>query len=222
MSELHPASSCVHRTPPPPRAAPCPLSCHVPATPPRDDAAELARRRCETVDAHCSRVYGPSAALARFRFGEADGSALHGYVAFRQETPTSATLVRVRLAGLVPGTRHAMHIHEYGTVERGCASLGRHYNPHGKQHGSVHLDGAERHVGDLINNLPRADVHGEVNVQFRDELVQLRGPYSVVGRALVVHDGVDDLGRGPTPESRISGNAGARIACAVIERAEAV
>ena len=62
-----------------------------------------------------------------------------------------------------------------------------------------------------------------------DPLVKLSGPYSVVGRSLMVHADPDDLGKGdnslagqPGPPvngkvSKITGNAGARIACGEIK-----
>ena len=55
--------------------------------------------------------------------------------------------------------------------------------------------------------------------EFYDELVTLYGPNSVFGRTLVIHDGIDDLGLGGNKESLITGNAGGRLACAVIGRA---
>ena len=44
----------------------------------------------------------------------------------------------------------------------------------------------------------------------------LVGPRSIIGRALVIHAGQDDLGEGKDPESLKTGNAGGRVACAVI------
>ena len=49
-----------------------------------------------------------------------------------------------------------------------------------------------------------------------DLVLSLSGPFSVLGRAVVIHERADDLGRGETNESKRSGNSGARIACGVI------
>ncbi|XP_016108789.1 copper chaperone for superoxide dismutase-like [Sinocyclocheilus grahami] len=40
----------------------------------------------------------------------------------------------------------------------------------------------------------------------------------VIGRSLVVDSGEGDLGRGNHPLSRITGNSGERLACAIIAR----
>ena len=50
----------------------------------------------------------------------------------------------------------------------------------------------------------------------QDSLVSLHGSLSVIGRAVVVHEGADDLGLGGHQLSNTTGNAGARLACGVI------
>lgn len=55
-----------------------------------------------------------------------------------------------------------------------------------------------------------------------DRVITLRAgaANSVAGRAVVVHADPDDLGRGGDDGSRKTGNAGARLACGVIELVE--
>jgi Cu/Zn superoxide dismutase len=49
-----------------------------------------------------------------------------------------------------------------------------------------------------------------------DNQIPLTGPNSVVGRAFVVHELKDDLGKGGHELSLTTGNAGGRLACGVI------
>lgn len=60
-----------------------------------------------------------------------------------------------------------------------------------------------RHVGDFGNIA--SDETGTVNVSLESEDVYLWGPYSVVGRAWVLHAGVDDLGLGGDNASLTTG-----------------
>lgn len=49
-----------------------------------------------------------------------------------------------------------------------------------------------------------------------DGLLSLIGANSVIGRAVVVHAGEDDLGKGGHDDSLTTGHAGGRVACGVI------
>lgn len=71
-----------------------------------------------------------------------------------------------------------------------------------------------RHLGDLGNVI--ADDNGEINLFIDDQLIQLHGPSSNVGRSFVLHAKRDDLGLGGDDESKKTGNAGGRIACGTI------
>jgi Cu-Zn family superoxide dismutase len=79
----------------------------------------------------------------------------------------------------------------------------------------------ERHAGDLINNI-ESDWSGKFSYSYYDPLVNLRGDIdkSIIGRSVVIHNGVDDLGLGGTDESLKTGSAGSRMACAIISRAK--
>ena len=143
-------------------------------------------------------------------------SIISGSVFFFQKHRHAPTLVSIQLWGLLPG-HHAIHIHKYGDPSH----VGNHYNPYGRPHGSEDLYGRCRHVGDLCNNV-LANSRGKVNYTYYDDLVELFGEHSVVGRSVVVNAWPDDLGYyrdDPTSlgrESRRSGNSGLHIACAII------
>ncbi|PYI87366.1 MAG: superoxide dismutase family protein, partial [Verrucomicrobia bacterium] len=54
------------------------------------------------------------------------------------------------------------------------------------------------------------DASGNAHLEWTDKMMKLLGPDSIVGRAVIVHEKVDDLKTQPT------GNAGGRLACGVI------
>lgn len=71
-----------------------------------------------------------------------------------------------------------------------------------------------RHVGDLGNI--RANDNGYAETKFSDQVITLAGMRSILGRAVVIHSGSDDLGRTNHPDSKKTGNAGDRAGCGVI------
>merc|ERR1719498_1850307 len=138
------------------------------------------------------------------------------------QTDAETIDIENEITGLTPGL-HGFHIHEKADFSNGCASAGPHYNPFQRTHGGP--DDEERHVGDLGNIEPDKD--GIALAKITDRLVTLIGEYSVIGRSFMVHADEDDLGRGdnsqPGPPavngkaSKVTGNAGARIACGEIK-----
>jgi len=72
----------------------------------------------------------------------------------------------------------------------------------------------DRHVGDLGNLA--SDENGVATVDFVDEVLELDGMFTILGRGVVVHAQEDDL------ESQPVGDAGARIGCGVIGVAEPI
>ena len=119
--------------------------------------------------------------------------------------------VHAVVTGLAPGSEHGFHVHEVGDCSSGDGmSTKGHFNPYGKPH--AHFSTSERHAGDLPALKADASGRAEVTVEL-DVLTVAAGPASVVGRGLIVHAQPDDYRTQPT------GNAGGRIACAVIRRA---
>lgn len=71
-----------------------------------------------------------------------------------------------------------------------------------------------RHVGDLGNIV--ADSEGAVVSQLSDHLATLLGEIDITGKAIVIHQGADDLGQGGDSGSLATGNAGSRAGCCLI------
>jgi Cu-Zn family superoxide dismutase len=122
--------------------------------------------------------------------------------------------INATLKGLPPGT-HAFHIHTAGKCDPPAfTTAGGHFNPTGRQHGHDNPNGA--HAGDLPNFEVQANGEGHIS----DEVPGVTlgdGPNSLFhpgGTALVIHAAADDNKTDP------AGNAGARIACGVIEKAK--
>ena len=113
--------------------------------------------------------------------------------------------------GLSPG-EHGFHIHESGDLSDNCQAAGGHFNPFANNHGAP--GSKDRHVGELGNVAFDQDMITFVSI--KDHLVTLTGENSVLNRAIVVHEGVDDLGLGGEEDSLITGHAGPRAACCVI------
>jgi len=116
--------------------------------------------------------------------------------------------------GLTPG-KHGFHIHEFGDFSNGCNSTGPHYNPNKMDHGAP--EDEIRHAGDLGNI--EADDKGRASFRFTDRQLKV---WDIIGRAVVVHAQPDDLGRTDHPDSKKTGNAGARVSCGLIARSAGV
>jgi Cu-Zn family superoxide dismutase len=136
------------------------------------------------------------------------GSKAFGEATFEQVGNKVRVVAYVQ--GLVPGREHGLHIHEVGdcSAPDGMSTKG-HFNPYGKPHG--HFHSGERHAGDLPALKAGKDGRAKVDIEL-DIVTVAPGPASIIGRGLIVHADPDDYKTQPT------GNAGARIACAVIQR----
>ena len=148
--------------------------------------------------------------------GPAPGTASSGVVGtvtFTQPRDSDTVTVSAHITGLKPGL-HGFHVHALGDLTKGCMSAGGHFNPAGAPHGGPADGPTARHVGDLGN--VEADESGVVKAEFTDSLISLRGANSIIGRSVIIHADVDDLGKGGFEDSLTTGHAGARLACGVI------
>lgn len=109
--------------------------------------------------------------------------------------------------GLTPGV-HAMHLHEKADCSAADGtSSGGHWNPTFEKHGSWG-DPKGYHRGDIGNLTAKAD--GTAKLMFQtDQWCIGCGDETkdILGKAVILHDGRDDLTTQPT------GNAGGRISC---------
>lgn len=136
------------------------------------------------------------------------GSATTGTVSFSRSG--DKVVVRGEVRGLKPNAEHGFHVHEKGDCSSGDGlSAGGHFNPDSKPHGNH--SNAVHHAGDLPSL--KADASGVARFSFESSSIAVgSGASDVVGRGLIVHRDPDDYTTQPT------GNAGPRLACAVIAR----
>lgn len=134
------------------------------------------------------------------------GNVATGTVTFTQQG--HAVLVAGEVRGLAPNTEHGFHIHDKGDCSSGDGmSAGGHFNPLGKAHGAY--DQGVHHAGDLASL--QADANGVARFSYSTTAITVgEGVTDVIGRGLIVHRDADDFKTQPT------GNAGPRLACAVI------
>ena len=137
--------------------------------------------------------------------GTAAGSTIAGTVSF--EDTKAGLKISAVVHGLTPG-EHGFHIHEFGSCEDSAKAAGGHFNPEKHPHGQALKDGvAKTHAGDLGNIT--ADANGDAKLEVTLHGVTLTRAHAVAGRAVVVHEKVDDF-------SQPVGNAGGRVACGLI------
>ena len=174
----------------------------------------------EFIDKSCPRTKAENCSCESIKTISEQATDVKAYVELQQsdkvkgtillmQKPGTPTLIKGRIQGLKPG-EHGFHIHEFGDMSDGCASMGGHYNPDGVDHGDLE----EGHVGDLENVTANED--GIADFTIVAKRVDLVGDRSVVGRGMVIHADRDDLGKGGDAESLKTGNAGERLACGVI------
>ena len=142
-----------------------------------------------------------------------DGKKIKGTVLFTEDLNNDVVIIDISVQGLKRTGLHGFHVHESGDLTSQCESMCAHFNPFGKTHGCPGM--TNRHVGDLGNLQP--DTNGVAHYRMVDNLIKLRGSKAnIIGRGLIIHADEDDCGKGGDEASLANGNAGKRIACAII------
>lgn len=133
-----------------------------------------------------------------------------GTATFRQVD--GAIRVDVNVRGVADGA-HGLHIHTVGRCDPPAfASAGGHLNPDGHKHGTKNPAGP--HAGDLPNviiNGGRSSGYTAMTLRVTNDAGPA-GLFDADGAAIVLHADADDDMTDP------AGNAGARIACGVIQK----
>lgn len=139
-------------------------------------------------------------------------SDLTGTVTFTQED--NEVTMTAEFTGLKEGM-HAIHLHE----EADCSandgtSAGGHWNPTFEDHGEWGSSNGY-HRGDIGNFDANADGKGSITFTTDQWCIGCDDEKkNIVGKSVIVHDGVDDF------TSQPSGAAGTRIGCGVIKTIE--
>jgi len=124
------------------------------------------------------------------------------------------TRLRVTFTKLPEG-KHGFHIHKAGDLRgEGCMGACEHFHVGPPQdHGTKPGTKGPRHTGDLGN----IEKNGSSPCTYSYLIPDIK-PEDLLGRALIVHEDEDDLGRGDFPDSKTTGHSGKRIGCAIIGR----
>jgi Cu-Zn family superoxide dismutase len=158
---------------------------------------------CSTMGNVFSKKQSATAVLAPTK-----GNTVSGTVNFTQKG--EVVLVEAKINGLKANGTHGFHIHEKGNCSAGDASsAGGHFNPAASRHGGP--SGTARHGGDLGNLKADANGYAQASLEIRGITLGTESN-SIIGRAVIVHAGLDDL------KSQPAGNSGARVACGLISK----
>jgi Cu-Zn family superoxide dismutase len=143
--------------------------------------------------------------VIKFAMEPKSDSSVKGEVTFTQEGHN--VLMTATFSGLSEG-EHAIHLHEKADCSSDDGkSTGGHWNPTHEPHGKWGADEGF-HKGDIGNFM--ADAEGNATLEFTTDQWCIGcddDNKNIVGKAVIVHQGVDDF------TSQPSGAAGARISC---------
>lgn len=115
--------------------------------------------------------------------------------------------MEAKFTGMKPG-KHAIHLHEKADCSAGDGtSAGGHWNPTLEKHGKWG-DATGYHKGDIGNFEADDEGNGKITFETEEWCIGCDDEKkNIVGKSIIVHEGVDDYVSQPT------GDAGGRVAC---------
>lgn len=141
----------------------------------------------------------------KFALNAKSKSTAQGMVIFTEQN--GIVTLEAHINGLTPGT-HAIHVHEKADCSSDDGkSSGGHWNPTFASHGKWG-DEAGYHRGDIGNFEADETGHGMITFSTNEWCLGCADETkNLLGKAIIVHQGADDL------TSQPSGAAGARVSC---------
>lgn len=135
----------------------------------------------------CANItsYQPLEAISKF-----DESGVSGSIRFFQRSPYDQTQVFVNLNGL-QAIAAGYHVHQYtvgpGTSPARCSDMfaGGHWNPTNITESGTTRDQFE--IGDLSGKFGSLAGENNFNREYTDPNIPLFGPFSIIGRSIVIH-----------------------------------
>lgn len=161
--------------------------------------------------------------------GGAGGAASSRHVGDFGNVESRQGRIRTKLTYIVNSNKQGRcpvsHPNVYYNGQYCCKSVReKHYKPQGdKCDGSAIQRDSLCCEGDMYLRCPsesgvcESEDRGEGVYNVSEDRFEVRGDRSVVGRAVVLHAGTDDLGLGGDEGSRKTGNAGSRWACCTLQ-----
>ena len=177
------------------------------ADPPFDPAARSEAEALDATPADAAPVdFQAQAATATLQPTEGNDTRAE----LRFEMADGYVHITGQVTGLEAGGEHGFHVHEFGDCSAADGtSAGGHFNPDASDHGRAGQ--GEHHVGDSDNLMANDEGVAEVDRQLHGATIGDGAATDIVGKGVIVHAGADDYVSQPT------GDAGARLACGVIE-----
>lgn len=149
------------------------------------------------------------ASLAESQMHSSSMPRIKGKVGF--EDMKDEIKVTTEISGLKPNAKLGFHIHENSICEGPeYKSAGDHLNPYAEKHSGPHAHAS--HLGDMGNL--ETNKSGEAKMVVFIPKEQRDDMNLLLGKAVIIHEKVDDL------RSQPAGNSGKRIACGLIRPIE--